>query len=142
MAGRVAGQGCRGGHRREIQQDRSARLAAGIAFWAFFAVFPLLLVLVSLLGFFLPDSTRSEVMHNVAALFPLIDPDNAGWAHGSVWSIVAGTATALWSGTQLMRSAEFAFNSAWEIPAVERPGIAEQMKRALLALSTSGSGLS
>ena len=63
-------------------QDRSARLAAGIAFWAFFAVFPLLLVLVSLLGFFLPDSTRSEVMHNVAALFPLIDPDNVRRAHG------------------------------------------------------------
>ena len=40
-----------------------------------------------------------------------------------------------------MRSAEFAFNSAWEIPAVERPGIAEQMKRALLALSTVGLGL-
>ena len=122
-------------------QDRSARLAAGIAFWAFFAVFPLLLVLVSLLGFFLPDSTRSEVMHNVAALFPLIDPDNAGGLTGSVWSIVAGTATALWSGTQLMRSAEFAFNSAWEIPAAERPKIAEQVKRALLALSTIGLGL-
>ena len=135
------GKGCRGGHRREIRQDRSARLAAGIAFWAFFAVFPLLLVLVSLLGFFLPDSTRSEVMHNVAALFPLIDPDNVGGLTGSVWSIVAGTATALWSGTQLMRSAEFAFNSAWEIPAVERPRIAEQMKRALLALSTIGLGL-
>ena len=64
-------------------QDRSARLAAGIAFWAFFAVFPLLLVLVSLLGFFLPDSTRSEVMHNVAALFPLIDPDNAAGSRGA-----------------------------------------------------------
>ena len=125
----------------KFKQDRSARLAAGIAFWAFFAVFPLLLVLVSLLGFFLPDSTRSEVMHNVAALFPLIDPDNVGGLTGSVWSIVAGTATALWSGTQLMRSAEFAFNSAWEIPAAGRPRIAEQMKRALLALSTIGLGL-
>lgn len=83
----------------KFKQDRSARLAAGIAFWAFFAVFPLFLVLVSLLGLFLPDSTRSEVMHNVAALFPLIDPDNAGGLTGSIWSIVAGTATALWSGT-------------------------------------------
>ena len=40
-----------------------------------------------------------------------------------------------------MRSAEFAFNSAWEIPAAERPRIAEQVKRALLALSTIGLGL-
>ena len=125
----------------KFSRDRSARLAAGIAFWAFFAVFPLLLVLVSLLGFFLPDSTRSEVMHNVAALFPLIDPDNVGGLKGSVWSIVAGTATALWCGTQLMRSAEFAFNSAWGIPEVERPRIAEQMRRALLTLSTIGLGL-
>ena len=126
----------------KFKQDRSARLAAGIAFWAFFAVFPLLLVLVSLLGLFLPDSTRSQVMHNVAALFPLIDPDNAGGLTGSVWSIVAGTATALWSGTQLMRSAEFAFNSAWGIPAAGRPGIAEQMKRPSWPCPQSGSGLS
>ena len=32
----------------KFKQDRSARLAAGIAFWAFFAVFPLLLVLAVL----------------------------------------------------------------------------------------------
>ena len=54
----------------KFRQDRSARLAAGMAFWAFFAVLPLLLVLVSLLGFFLPGSAKSQVMHNVAAFFP------------------------------------------------------------------------
>jgi membrane protein len=97
-------------------RDRSARLTAGIAFWAFFAVFPLLLVLVSLLGFVLPDSTRWEVMLNVAALFPAHRSRQRWWPKGSVWSIVAGTATALWCGTQLMRSAEFAYNSAWQIP--------------------------
>ncbi len=125
----------------KFSRDRSARLAAGIAFWAFFAVFPLLLVLVSLLGFLLPGSTRSEVMHNVAALFPLIDSGDVNGLPGSVWSIVVGTATALWCGTQLMRSAEFAFNSAWGIPEGERPRIVEQMRRGLLTLSTIGLGL-
>ena len=56
----------------------SARLAAGMAFWAFFAVFPLLLVLVSLLGFFLPDGIKSEVMHNVAEVILRGEPGERG----------------------------------------------------------------
>ena len=43
---------------KKFSDDKSANFAAMIAFWAFFSVFPLLLVLVTLLAIFLPAATR------------------------------------------------------------------------------------
>jgi membrane protein len=126
---------------KKFQEDRSTRMASMIAFWAFFSVFPLFLLLVSVLGFVLPGSTKANVLHHVASLFPMLDPNTVGHLSGSVWSIVLGGVTALWSGTAVMRSIEFAFNSVWEIPMTERPKMAEQMRRAFQALATIGVGL-
>lgn len=126
---------------KKFQEDRSTRMASMIAFWAFFSVFPLFLLLVSLLGFFLPSSTKSNVLHHVAAMFPLLDPNTVGHLGGSAWSAILGGATALWSGTAVVRSTEFAFNSVWEIPMDERPKLKTQMVQAVKALATIGVGL-
>ena len=126
---------------KKFQEDRSTRMASMIAFWAFFSIFPLFLLLVSLLGFFLPSSTKSNVLHHVAAMFPLLDPSTVGHLSGSWWSVVLGGATALWSGTAVVRTTEFAFNSVWEIPMSERPRMVEQLIRAFKALALIGVGL-
>jgi membrane protein len=126
---------------KKFQEDRSTRLAAMIAFWAFFSVFPLFLLLVSLLGYFLPASMKSDVLHHVAGMFPLLDPSTVGHLSGSVWSAALGGLTALWSGTAVMRTTEFAFNSVWEIPMTERPKLVEQLRRAVKAVATIGAGL-
>ncbi|MST33615.1 YihY family inner membrane protein [Acidimicrobiaceae bacterium USS-CC1] len=126
---------------KKFQQDRATRLAAMLAFWAFFSVFPLFLLLVSVLGYVLPPSTKSEVLHHVAALFPLLDPSTVGHISGSAWTIVVGGVSALWSGLAVMRATEFAFNSVWKIPMDQRPKQVEQIRRALSALGTIGVGL-
>jgi membrane protein len=126
---------------KKFQEDRSTRMAAMIAFWAFFSIFPLLLLLVSLLGFFLPASVKSQVLHHVAGMFPLLDPSTIGHLSGSVWTVILGAVTALWSGTAVVRTTEFAFNSVWAIPMNERPKMVEQMVRAFKALATIGIGL-
>ncbi|MGH9088859.1 MAG: YihY/virulence factor BrkB family protein, partial [Acidimicrobiales bacterium] len=125
----------------KFKDDRSSRMAATMAFWAFFSVFPLFLLLVSLLGYFLPPSTKSNVLHHVAALFPLLDPTSIGNLSGNIWSIVVGGATALISGTAVMRAAEYSFNSVWDVPLAERPKSVQQIVRALEALGTIGVGL-
>lgn len=125
----------------KFKEDRATRLASMIAFWAFFSIFPLFLLAVSLLGFFLPSSTKSDVLHHVSALFPLLDPSSVGSLGGTAWAVVLGGATALWGGMAVMRSIEYAFNSVWSVPMDERPKIVEQAKRAVFALSTIGVGL-
>lgn len=126
---------------KKFQEDRSTRMAAMIAFWAFFSIFPLFMLLVSVLGYVLPSATKATVLHDVASMFPLLDPNGVGHLSGSLWTVILGGATALWSGTAVMRSAEFAFNSVWEIPMTERPKMLEQLRRALTALFTIGLGL-
>lgn len=126
---------------KKFVEDRSPRLASMIAFWAFFSIFPLFLVFVSVLGYVLPASTKSQVLHHVAALFPLLDPSTVGHLHGSIWTVILGGATALWSGLAVMRSTQFAFDSVWEIPESQRPNMVQQVIRALKALLTVGVGL-
>ncbi|HZD65501.1 MAG TPA: YihY/virulence factor BrkB family protein, partial [Acidimicrobiales bacterium] len=123
------------------QEDRSQYMAAMLAFWAFFSVFPLMLVLISLLGFFLPGSMKTQVLGHVSSMFPMLNPSQVGHLSGSVWTIVLGGVTALWSGSAVMRTAEYAFNSLWEIPVSDRPKMVGKLANSLWSLSTIGLGL-
>lgn len=126
---------------KKFQEDRSTRMAAMMAFWGFFSVFPLLLLFISLLGFFLPESTKSSVLHHVSSMLPMLDPKTVGNLSGTTWTVIVGGITALWSGTAVMRTTQFAFNSVWEVPMTERPKMLEQLTRSFKALSTIGVGI-
>jgi YihY family inner membrane protein len=126
---------------KKFSEDQSANLAAMIAFWAFFSVFPLFLVLVTLLAIFLPASDKNSVLGHVAQMFPLLDPKTVGELSGAWWTIVLGLATALWSGSGVVRTAQFALNSVWGIPPGQQPGLVKQIVRSILVLGTVGLGL-
>jgi membrane protein len=126
---------------KKFSEDQSANLAAMIAFWAFFSVFPLFLVLVTLLAIFLPDSDKNSVLGHVAQMFPLLDPKTVNGLSGAWWTIVLGLATALWSGSGVVRTAQFAFNSVWGIPPGQQPGLVKQLLRSISVLATVGLGL-
>lgn len=126
---------------KKFSEDQSANLAAMIAFWAFFSVFPLFLVLVTLLAIFLPASDKNSVLGHVAQMFPLLDPRTVSGLSGAWWTIVLGLATALWSGSGVVRTAQFAFNSVWGIPRTQQPGLVSQVARSIWVLGTVGLGL-
>ncbi|MFL5824686.1 MAG: YihY/virulence factor BrkB family protein [Solirubrobacteraceae bacterium] len=126
---------------KKFQEDQTTNLASMIAFWAFFSVFPLFMVLVTVLGWVLPDSDKNNVLTHVAQLFPLIDAQTVKGLTGELWALLLGALTALWSGMGAVRTVQTAFNSVWEIPMHERPGLVKQVKRSLLALTTIGAGL-
>ena len=126
---------------KKFSEDQSANLAAMIAFWAFFSVFPLFLVLVTLLAIFLPTSDKNSVLGHVAEMFPLLDPRTVSGLSGAWWTIALGLATALWSGSGVVRTAQFAFNSVWGIPPGEQPGLVKQTLRSVTVLATIGAGL-
>jgi YihY family inner membrane protein len=126
---------------KKFSEDQSSHLAAMIAFWAFFSIFPLLLVLVTGLAWFLPAADKNSVLGHVAHMLPLLDPKTVGGLGGQWWTLVLGLATALWSGSAVVRTAQFAFNSIWEIPYHERPGLAQQLMRSIWVLATIGLGL-
>ena len=126
---------------RKFGEDKSTNLAAMIAFWAFFSIFPLLLVFVTLLGYVLPGSEKNQVLGSVAQMFPLLNAKQVGGLSGSWWALVVGVVSALWSGSSVVRTVQFAFNSVWEIPYHERPKLVEQVVRSVFVLATIGLGL-
>lgn len=126
---------------KKFSEDKASNLATMIAFWAFFSIFPLLLVLVTVLGYVLPAHDKESVLGHVANLMPMIDPSSVSALSGSWWAIVLGGLTALWSGLGVVRTAQFAFDSVWEIPYHERLGTVKQVFRSVWVLATIGLGL-
>jgi membrane protein len=126
---------------RKFVEDESTSRAAQIAFWAFFSVFPLLLIFVTLLGYFLPPSLQGDVLGRVASFFPLLSTNSIGQLSGQWWTLVVGIVSALWSGSSVAITTQSAFNSVWEIPYVQRPTFGEQIRRSLCTLGAIGLGL-
>jgi YihY family inner membrane protein len=125
---------------KKFSEDRTTQYASMIAFWLFFSIFPLLLVLVTLLSWFLPAGDKASVLGRVADMFPLLDPKTSGLT-GTAWALILGVVTALWSGLGAVRSTESAFDSIWEVPYHERSGTVRQVIRAVGVLATVGVGL-
>lgn len=126
---------------RKFGDDNSSNLAAMIAFWAFFSVFPLLLVFVTLLGFFLPASDKTSVLTRIADMFPLLSVSTVRGLSGQWWPLLLGAVSALWSGLSVVRTIQFAFNSVWEVPQAQRPKFLAKVLRSLWVLAVMGGGL-
>lgn len=125
---------------KKFKEDQTTNMAAMISFWAFFSIFPLFMVLVTVLGWVLPAGEKNTVMSHIASMFPLLDPRTIKGLSGSWWALAVGLGTSLWSGIGGVRTTQTAFNSVWEIPYHERPGMIEQIRRSLLVLATIGLG--
>lgn len=124
---------------KKFKEDQTNNLAAMIAFWAFFSIFPLLLVFVTILGWVLPASDKTNVLNHLHQVLPVVSSSKA--LSGSVLALVIGLVTALWSGMGVVRTVQTAFNSVWELPMKERPGLKDQVLRSLGILATIGVGL-
>ncbi|MDP8956570.1 MAG: YihY/virulence factor BrkB family protein [Actinomycetota bacterium] len=130
---------------KKFGDDRAGNLAALIAYYGFFSLFPLLLVLVALLGLVLRNNPelRSDIIGSALAQFPIIGdqirqnlPALSG--QGAGVAVGVGTATALWAGLGVMQATQNAFNDVWDIPMKERPNFIETRLRALIMLALLG----
>jgi YihY family inner membrane protein len=127
---------------KKFSDDQSTNLASMVAFWAFFSIFPLLLVFVTVLAYVIPNaSTKANVLQHVAAFFPLLHANEINTLSGTWWTLLVGLVTALWSGLAVVKTLQNAFNAVWEVPMAERPKFVEKTKRAVLVLATIGLGL-
>jgi YihY family inner membrane protein len=119
---------------RKFADDRAGNLAALIAYYAFFSVFPLLLALVSILGFVLEDDPglREDIVDSTLAQMPVLGSQIAGAADpltGSGIALAVGIAGALWAGLGVTVALGRAFEVVWDVPRLEqRSGLAERVR--------------
>jgi membrane protein len=127
---------------RKFGDDHAGNLAALIAYYGFFALFPLLLVLVTVLGYVLrghPD-LYDRVVRSALAQFPIIGEDIRVHAlHGSVVALVVGLAAAIWAGLGIALAGQRAMDEVWDVPLRRRRDFLRSRLRGLLVLVALGS---
>ena len=125
--------------RRKYSDDRAGYLAATISYYGFFSLFPLLLVLVTVLGYVLDGrpSLQHRIIGTALAQFPVIGPGLEQQSlKGSGLALAIGIAVSLWTGASVFLAAENAMNRIWEVPMEELPGLVSSRLRALGLLVT------
>ena len=126
---------------KKFGDDQGGNLASLIAYYAFFSLFPLLLVFVTILGFVLhgDPSAQQSVSTSVLGHFPVIGDQIKGkHLSGSVAALVIGVATSLLAGLGVTAAASNAFDHIWAVPLKERPGFVASKLHGLRLLGTLG----
>ncbi|HWC85842.1 MAG TPA: YihY/virulence factor BrkB family protein [Solirubrobacteraceae bacterium] len=128
---------------RKFSDDQAGSLAALVAYYGFFSLFPLLLVFVTILGYVLAGDpgAQQSVQSGVLGQFPIIGADiqkNIHALHGNATSLIVGILGSLWGGLAVTNASQNAFNKVWAVPHRERPNFLQTRLRGLGVLALLG----
>jgi membrane protein len=128
---------------KKFGDDQGGNLAALVAYYAFFSLFPLLLVLVTILNYVLQGDpgTQNSIKNSVLAQFPIIGNEikqNIHELHGHVLTLVIGVVTSLLAGLGVTQAAQNAFDRVWAVPMKDRRDFLWSRLRGLLLLVSLG----
>jgi YihY family inner membrane protein len=126
---------------KKFGDDQAGSLAALVAYYAFFSLFPLLLVFVTILGYVLSGHPQAyeSVSKSVLNEVPIIGNQiGSKKLEGSGLALVIGILVALWAGLGVTQSAHNALDHIWAVPFKKRPGFAMAKLRGLALLAAIG----
>ncbi len=128
---------------KKFGDDEAGACAALIAYYGFASMFPLLLVMVTVLGFVLEGSpgTQREVVHSALAQFPIVGNQLERNIHsltGSPVALAVGIVGLLLGGLGVVGATQSAFSQVWHIPRKNRPNFLAWRLRGLGLLAVLG----
>ncbi|WP_161789895.1 YihY/virulence factor BrkB family protein [Streptacidiphilus neutrinimicus] len=131
---------------KKFGDDRGGQLAALITYYGFAALFPLLLLLTTVLGYALrgDPGLQQRVLNSALAHFPVIGDQlrtNIHSLHGSALAVVIGALGLLYGSLGIAQTLQFAMAQVWNIPDVERPGFWPRTERSVALVAVLGVGL-
>jgi YihY family inner membrane protein len=130
--------------RKKYADDQGGYLSATIAYYGFFSFFPLLLVLVTVLGYVLDGHPHLEhrILGSALGQLPVIGSElQQNGLKGSGLALAIGIVAAVWTGTGVLLAAENAMSVVWDIPKEGRLGFVASRLRALGLLGALGGSL-
>lgn len=129
---------------KKFGDDRGGLLCAMLAFYGFLSIFPLLLLLVTVLGFVGggPHSLAHRIETSAFAQFPLVGSKLSSNIHalhgGNVFGLVVGLLVVLWGSQGALQTAQFAQAEIWHVPAAVRPNFWARLGRTGLMMVVIG----
>jgi uncharacterized BrkB/YihY/UPF0761 family membrane protein len=132
---------------KKYGDDNGGALAASLAHSAFVSVFPLLLILVTILGLVAAGhpALRQDVLNAVAGQFPLIGNQLTGnvseLRRSSVLGLMVGLLGLLWGASGLAQAGLFTMEQVWNLPGPAHPGYLQRLGRSMIFLGVLGVGV-
>jgi YihY family inner membrane protein len=128
---------------KKFGDDRGGQLAALLAYYGFLALFPLLLLLVTILGYVVGSnaSASDAVLHSVLAEFPIIGDQltqSVHPLHGSMAGVLVGGLGLVWGSLGAAQVLQHSMAEVWNVPGVSRPNFVTRLLRSALLLTVLG----
>jgi uncharacterized BrkB/YihY/UPF0761 family membrane protein len=126
---------------RKFGNDSAGNLAVIVAYYAFFSLLSLLLVMTTILGFVLQGhaGVQRSVEESVLGQFPVIGEQIELHAlTGHTIALVIGVVTSILGGLGVTQAAQNAFDTVWAVPRKDRPDFLQSRLRGLLMLAVLG----
>ena len=130
--------------RQKYSDDQGGFLAATIAYYGFFSIFPLLLVLVTVLGYVLQGRPHLEhrIVGSALGQFPIVGSELRQQSlKGNGVALAVGVLASIWTGIGVLLAAENAMSRLWEVPRRRQLSFLAARVRALLLVGLLGGGL-
>ncbi|HEX3735864.1 MAG TPA: YhjD/YihY/BrkB family envelope integrity protein [Solirubrobacterales bacterium] len=119
---------------KKFGDDEGGSMVSLIAYRAFFSLFPLLLLMTTILGYLLADdpSLRERVVESTLSQFPVIgDQLKGGSLSGSGVALAVGVVGSLLAGLGVVLETERSFDRVWGVPDDEQHGFLGSRLRAV-----------
>ncbi|HEY2550695.1 MAG TPA: YihY/virulence factor BrkB family protein [Streptosporangiaceae bacterium] len=128
---------------KKFGDDQAGNLAALIAYYAFVSIFPLLLVLVTVLDLTLhgnPD-LRDRLVNSALSQYPVIGRQlHVHSLNETGLALAIGLVGTFLGARGVAGALQNALNSAWEVPQADRPGFPWSLLRSLGLILVVGPG--
>jgi uncharacterized BrkB/YihY/UPF0761 family membrane protein len=126
---------------KKFGDDNANLLVVALAWYGFTAIFPLLLAVVTILGFVGQKSLGSSVvdtLHKFPVVGDSFNPANGSHLHGSVLGLIVGLLGLLYGAQGVTQTAQQAMASVWNVPQTDRAGFLPRLGRSFAGLAVIG----
>jgi membrane protein len=130
---------------KKFGDDSAGNLAALIAYYGFVSIFPLLLVLVTVLSIVLKNDPglQHRLLNSALAQYPVVGQQlrSIGPLHETGLALVIGLVGTFIGARSVATAIQNALNTVWEIPIARRPGFPWSWLRSFGLILVIGLGL-
>jgi YihY family inner membrane protein len=122
---------------KKFGDDNLNQYVVGLGWYGFVAIYPLLLVVITIFGF-LGQAALGHGIVSTLHQFPVVgsqfNPAHSNRLHGSVVGLVIGLVGLVYGAQGVTQTAQQALTQAWNVPRIDAPGFVPRLVRSLLGL--------